>query len=332
MGKEKFVYNSQTLQYEKVKNSIGTKLLRIFGFICSAVFAAFILTLLLHRFFPSPREQALLREVEQLKVEYKKLEKELEILDKELVYLKERDAYAHRVIFEMDPIDEGIWEGGIGGHDKYKDYKQFKNSGDLMIRLKEKAEKLKRKMYIQSKSLDTIITMASEKEHMLASIPSMKPISSDKLKRHIKYLSGFGMRIHPVLKVPKMHYGIDFTAPRGTEIQATGNGTVVRANFSSTYGYVVEIDHGYGYKSLYAHMNKFFVKRGDKVVRGQKIGLVGSTGRSTAPHLHYEIRHKGRQINPISHCLDGLTTEEYDQLINAANTVNQSFDYTNGDD
>ena len=332
MGKEKFVYNSKTLKYERVQTSLGTKLFRVFSFICAALFSAFILTLLLHRYFPSPREQALQREVERMKIEFRELSKTLDVLTEELDHLHERDAYAHRIIFEMDPIDEGVWEGGVGGHKQYEEYQQFKHSGDMMVKLKQRAEKLKFQMVVQSKSLDTIINLASKKEERLASIPSIKPISSDKLKRHIKYLSGFGMRTHPILKVPKMHYGIDFTAPRGTEIQATGNGTVVRANHSPTFGYVVEIDHGYGYKTRYAHLNKFFVKRGDKVVRGHKIGLVGNTGRSTAPHLHYEIHYKGRPINPISHCLDGLTTEEYEALVSAANMMNQSFDYSSGGD
>ncbi len=333
MGKEKFTYNSQTLQYEKVKEPLTAKILRIFGFICAAVFAAFIMTLLLHRFFPSPKEKALIREIAAMKVVYNEVASDLDRLTKELTNLQERDAYAHRMVFGMEPIDQGVWEGGVGGHDQYAEYQQFKHAGDLMIDLKQRAEKLKRKMVIQSKSLDTIISLASEKENMLASIPSIKPISGDKLKRkNIKLLSGFGMRIHPVYKVPKFHYGIDFTAPSGTEIQATGAGKVVRAGFSPSFGYVVEIDHGYGYKTRYAHMKKYIVKKGDKVVRGQAIGLVGSTGRSIGPHLHYEIYHKGKRINPISHCLDGLSTEEYEQMVKASETMNQSFDYTNGDE
>ena len=332
MGKEKFVYNSQTLRYEKVKESVTTKALRIFAFICAAAFTAFILTLFLHNYFPSPKEKMLMKEIEAMKLQYHDLSKTIDMLTEELRNIQDRDAYAHRMVFGMEPIDQGVWEGGIGGHEQFEEYKKFKHSGELMIDLRQKTERLKRQMVIQSKSLDTIIALASKKEQMLASIPSIKPISNDKLKRHIKFLSGFGKRIHPILKVPKFHYGIDFTAPRGTSIQATGAGVVTRADFSPTFGYVVEIDHGYDYKTLYAHMKKFSVKKGEKVVRGQAIGIVGSTGRSTAPHCHYEIHYKGKPINPIGHCLDGLSVEEYEQLVTAAETVNQSLDYTHGDD
>ena len=332
MGKEKFTYNSQTLQYEKVKEPLSAKILRIFGFLCAAVFAAFIMTLLLHKFFPSPKEKALIREINAMKVLYEELAVELDRFSDELANLQERDAYAHRLVFGMEPIDQGVWEGGVGGHEQFEEYQQFKNAGDLMVDLKQRAEKLKRKMVIQSKSLDTIINLASEKENMLASIPSIKPISNDKLKRNVKLLSGFGMRIHPIYKVPKFHYGIDFTAPSGTEILATGDGVISRAGFSPSFGNVVEIDHGYGYRTRYAHMKKIITKKGEKVIRGQAIGLVGSTGRSIGPHLHYEIYHKGKRINPISHCLDGLTTEEYEQMVKASEIMNQSFDYTNADE
>lgn len=332
MGKEKFTYNAQTLQYEKVKEPLSVKVLRVFGFVCAAVFTAFIMTLLLHRFFPSPKERALLREIDAMKVLYEQLSGDLDRLSDELANLQERDAYAHRMVFGMEPIDDGVWEGGIGGHEQFEEYQQFKNAGSMMVDLKQRAEKLKRKMVIQSKSLDTIITLASEKEKMLASIPSVKPISNDKLKKEIKLLSGFGMRIHPIYKVPKFHYGIDFTAPNGTEIQATGGGIITRSGFSPSFGYVVEIDHGYGYKTRYAHLSKIIAKQGQKVIRGQAIGEVGSTGRSVGPHLHYEIYHKGKAINPISHCLDGLTTDEYEQMVKASEVMNQSFDYTTGDE
>lgn len=332
MGREKFVYNSQTLQYEKVKVSLASRLLRIFGFMCAAVFTAFIFTIILHRYFPSPKEKMLMDEIKAMRAEYNELSKTIDVLSEALRNIQDRDAYAHRVIFGMDPIDEGVWEGGVGGHEQFEEYKQFKHSGDMMVSLRQRTEKLKRQMVIQSKSLDTIIQLANQKEEMLAAIPSIKPISNDKLKRNIHALSGFGRRIHPILKVPKLHEGIDFTAPTGTPIQATGNGKVVRAEYSKTYGYVVMIDHGYGYKSLYAHMKKFAVDKGEEVVRGQTIGYVGNTGRSTAPHCHYEIHFKGRPIDPIGHCLDGLTVEEYELLVNAASQMNQSLDYTHSDE
>lgn len=327
MRREKFIYNTHTLRYEKVEESWSTWFLRIFGFICTAILSAFIITLISHRYFPSPNEVALLKEIDQLEAVIENQEGQLDLFSEELKNLQDRDAYAHRMIFGMDPIDEGVWEGGVGGHDEYEELRQFKNSGQLMIAVQQKVDKLKRQMVLQSKSLDTIINMATEKEKMLASIPSIKPVRSDKLARNVKLLSGFGRRIHPIFKVPKMHYGIDFTAPKGTPIQATGDGTVVRVeNRGSGYGRSVIIDHGWGFQTLYGHMSRIDVKVGQKVKRGQKIGLVGSSGTSTAPHCHYEVHLKGQKVNPIHYVMDGLTPEEYQEMVQAAGMANQSMD------
>jgi len=334
MRKEKFIYNTQTLRYEKVEESFNSKLLRIFGFICAALFTAFIFTMISHRYFPSPREQSQLREIDRLKAELVEFENTLSFLDKELDVLQQRDAFAHRVIYGMEPIDGGVWEGGVGGHDQLEKYRQYKNTGMLMAAVDQKINKLKRRMVIQSRSLDTIITMTQKKEKMFAAIPSIKPVRSDLLSynRTVVQLSGFGMRLHPVLKRPKMHYGIDFTTKRGTPIYATGAGKVIRNEYSRTYGNFVEIDHGFGYRSLYAHMYKSEVKLGQKVTRGQQIGQVGSTGRSTAPHCHYEVFHNGVRVNPIHYCMDGLSPSEYESLVKAAETPNQAFDYLSDND
>ncbi|MDX1942267.1 MAG: M23 family metallopeptidase [Saprospiraceae bacterium] len=326
MRKEKYVYNTHTLRYEKVVEPWRAKLLKIIGFVCAALLTGFIFTLISHNFFPSPKEKALLREIDYLKLNYNRVQGEMEQIGKVLGNLQDRDAYAHRMIFGMDPIDKGVWEGGIGGHDQYEQLRQFRHTGELMASVQEQVDQLKRQMVIQSKSLDTIINLAKEKEEMLASIPSIKPVRSDKLARDVRVLSGFGYRIHPIFKVPRMHWGIDFTAPKGTPIQATGAGRVIKAERGSGYGYHVVIDHGYGYQTLYGHMSRMDVKVGDKVVRGQKIGLVGNTGTSTAPHCHYEIIFRGEKINPIHYCMDGLTPKEYQELVEAAEAANQSLD------
>lgn len=327
MRKEKFIYNTQTLRYEKVEESWGTRLLRIFGFVCAAVFTAFVFTLISHRYFPSPKEKALIKEIDQLKVELRNASGSIELMSDVLKNIQERDAYAHRMIFGVDPIDESVWEGGVGGHDKYEKFRQFRRSGEMMASIQGRIDKLKWQMNLQSLSLDTITMLAKEKETMLAAMPSIKPVRSDKLARNVRLLSGFGRRIHPVYKVPKMHYGIDFTAPTGTAIQATGDGVVVRVENKRTgYGKNVVIDHGYGYKTLYAHMSRVDVKKGQKVTRGQQIGKVGSTGTSTAPHCHYEVHFKGKKVNPIHYCMDGLSPGEYQELVAAAETSNQSFD------
>lgn len=325
MRREKFIYNTQTLRYEKVVEPLSATLLRIFGFVCAAVFSAFILTLLSHRYFPSPNERVLQAEINQLKTELESAGEEVSLLSQALGNVKKRDAYAHRMIFGMDPIDEAVWEGGVGGHDEYENYRQFRYSGDVMAGVRGKIDLLKRQMDMQSRSLDTIINLAEAKEAMLSAIPSIKPVRGDKT-RSVNVLSGFGFRIHPIHKIRKMHNGIDFTAPTGTPIQATGAGRVVKAGSGSGFGNHVIIDHGYGYKTLYAHMSRLDVREGQTVKRGQPIGKVGSTGTSTAPHCHYEVHYRGMPINPIQFVTDGLTPTEYQELVRASEASNQSFD------
>lgn len=325
MRKEKFVYNTHTLRYEKVELSTRQIVVTALSFICAAIFTAFLFTLATHRWFPSPKEKVLKDEISIMEAQFAEVNGELDRLREVLDKLQERDAYAHRMIFGMDPIDEGVWNGGVGGHDKYEDLRQY-DTGELMASVDQNLQKLKRQMSLQSHSLDTIINLAKNKEEMLAAIPSIKPVRADKLPRKMNLLSGFGTRIHPIYKVPKMHWGLDFTAPSGTPIQATGAGTIVKAGRGTGYGNEVIIDHGYGYKSRYAHMRQIDVKVGQKVKRGQQIGLVGSTGTSTAPHCHYEIEYFGKKINPIHYCMDGLSPSEYQDLVEVSEMSNQSFD------
>ncbi len=327
MGKkEKFIYNIQTLTFEKVEITWLSKAFRILAFLCTAVFTAFLFSIVLYRYFPSPKERILLAEIDVMKTQYEKLEGELQVLNEEMNHLNDRDAYAYRTVFGMDPIDKDVLEGGIGGHEEYLNFRDLKNGGASIMGALEKVRKLKHKMVIQSKSLDTILNEANRKEVMLASIPSIKPVRSDKLAREVGLLSGFGYRIHPRYKVARMHYGIDFTAPTGTPIQATGDGVIKEAQHHSGYGKCVVIDHGYGYETLYAHMSRIDVKAGQKVKRGQKLGLVGSTGSSTGPHCHYEVHLKGKQVNPIHYVMDGLSPTEYQKLVLAAQAANQSMD------
>ncbi|RMF20801.1 MAG: M23 family metallopeptidase [Bacteroidetes bacterium] len=327
MKRETYVYNTQTLRYEKVELSWKERLLRIFGFVCAVLVAGIVFTLLIWKFFPSPREQMLLREIEHMKAKYAELEQSYNLMDKALANLHERDRLVHRMVLEMDPMDESVWEGGVGGHERYAELLSYPNSGKLLAEIQQKVDRLKRQLVLQSRSLEEIEKKAREKEKMLASIPSIKPVRSDKLARDVKLLSGFGYRIHPIYKVRKMHTGIDFTAPRGTPIQATGDGVVVKVERKRTgYGNHVVIDHGYGYKTLYGHMQRIDVKVGQRVKKGQQIGVVGSTGTSTAPHCHYEVHYKGKKVNPIHYVMDGLTPEEYAELVRMAEVANQSFD------
>ena len=327
MRKEKFVYNNQTLRYEKVVEPLRVIVLKILGFVSAVVLAAVIIISIAYTYFPSPKEKALIREIKQMEYKYITLNNKMGLMSKVLGNIQERDGSVHRMMFGMNPIDQDVWNGGTGGHDKYSNLTDYKSTGDLLIATEEKLDKLMRQFSIQSQSLDEIEALAADKEKMLASIPAIKPVRSDKLKRNIRALSGFGWRIHPIYKRRKKHTGIDFTSPQGTPIQVTGDGKVVSIKRNkSGYGNHVIIDHGYGYKTLYAHMYKVDVKRGQEVKRGQKIGTVGTTGTSTAPHLHYEVIYKGVKVNPIHYCMDGLSPKEYQELANLASISNQSFD------
>jgi len=279
------------------------------------------------KYFPGPREVALEREIQQMEYNYANLVEDFGVISKDLETLHQKDSEVHRLIFGISPLDEGIWEGGIGGVDRYENLRMYRENGEVIAESLTKVDKLKRKIDLQTSSLDTLLRLAIEKEKRLSSIPSIKPVVEDKLKRKLRSLSGYGIRLHPVHKVKKLHQGIDFTAPRGTAIQATGDGKVIRVeDKKSGYGKSIVIDHGYGYTTLYAHMRKVMVTKGQKVVKGQKIGEVGSTGTSTAPHCHYEVRINGKAVNPIDYCLDGLSPEEYKELVEKASIENQSFD------
>ena len=326
MRKEKFYFNTQTLRYEKVVTPLKAKVLQATSISSGIFVAALVIVSISYHYFPTPKEEALIRELNQMKLHYGEMRDEVDKMTKVLYNLQDRDASVHRMVFGMEPIDQDQWEEGIGGHEKYATLTKFKNSGEVLVKTQEKVDKLSRQMVLQSKSLDEIEFMAKSKSKMFASMPLITPVRKDLLARNIRLLSGFGRRLHPIYKVMKMHDGIDFTAKRGTPIQATGNGKVVKVMRSPSYGNYVVIDHGHGYETLYAHMQKVMVKRGQLVTRGEQIGTVGNTGRSTAPHLHYEIHLNGRPVNPIGYCVDGLSIKEYEALVRSASKMNQSLD------
>ncbi|MBK8518232.1 MAG: M23 family metallopeptidase [Saprospiraceae bacterium] len=323
----KYVYNEHTLQYEEHKLTGKEKVRNSVYFISAVGLTAVIMFVLAYQYFPTPKEKVMTKEKEQLEFYLTQLTDEYQILSTKIESLHEKDNEVNRMILGTKPIDDNIWNGGIGGHDKYDFLENFKETG-LMIKANlRKADELKLKIDIQRKSLDSLYRVAVTKEKKIASIPSIKPVRETALKKDVKFLSGFGMRIHPIYKLRRFHKGLDFTAPQGTDIQATGDGRVVSINKSgSGYGNHLMIDHGYGYKTLYGHMFSISVKEGDIVKKGQKLGLVGSTGASTAPHLHYEVWLNGIAINPIDYCLDGLTPKEYQELVRRASKDNQSLD------
>jgi len=327
MRREKYVYNESTLQFEKVERSNKKLVGRILGFLSGSAIVGFIAFFIADSYIDTPSKITMKREINQMNMYLTNVNEELGLLNKVLENVQERDAHVHRALFGMSPIDDHLWNSGTGGHEQYNHLKKYGDFGSLLIENQMKMDRLKRQTYLQTQSLDTLQKLALEKKEMLASVPSIKPVRIDHLKRRLNHLSGFGIRLHPVHKVKKMHQGIDFTAPTGTPIQATGDGKIVKVSKKRTgYGRHVVIDHGFGFKTLYAHMKTVDVKKGDKVKKGEKIGTVGSTGTSTAPHCHYEVRFNDRPVNPIHYVMDGLTPEEYQVLVERASKANQSFD------
>ena len=244
-------------------------------------------------------------------------------VDQVMAELQEKDDNIYRVIFEAEPIPKSIRDAGFGGVNRYRHLEGFGNA-ELVVETSQHLDKLVKKLVVQSRSFDEVIALAKNKTQMLASIPAIQPVANDKLTR---VASGFNYRIHPIYKIKHFHTGIDFAAPRGTDIFATGDGVVkVVDRESRGYGFHVVIDHGFGYETLYGHMSKFNVRPGQKVKRGDVIGYVGSTGTSTAPHLHYEVIKNGEKINPINFFFNDLTPEEYDKVIEISSQSNQSFD------
>ena len=325
MSKEKFIYNRQTLQYEKVEISWKERGIKAFGLISAFVVTCMLCYPILQRLFPAAEIQVKNKEIEQLEVKYTALQKHVDLMDKAVTSLHQRSNGVYRRMFNMDPMDESQWLAGVGGHDQYANLAKFA-SASTIVETQDRVERLSNQISMQSKSLDTIANLVKEKEKMLGSMPSIKPVREDKLHESMGVLSGFGYRIHPIYHVRRLHKGIDFSADKGTAIQATGDGVIIKAGHDGGYGNCVIIDHGYGYETLYGHMSKIEVQSGQRIKRGQRIGLIGSTGASTGPHCHYEVHINGKIVNPLPYCLDGLTPAEYAALVQLASTENNSFD------
>jgi len=322
MSKGRYRVNPETLELERVRLK-GKDLLKRGGYyLLGGVVFATIVLFFAYSFFDSPKELMLNRENQQYAMQLELMNKRLDQLSSVLKDIEERDDNIYRTIFEAEPVPVEERTAGIGGVDRYKNLKGYKST-ELITKTAIKIDQLSRELYVQSKSFDEVYNLARNKAKMLASIPGIQPVSNKDLKR---IASGFGYRIHPIYKTLRMHEGIDFTAPIGTPIYATGNGTVERLKSRmSGYGKVVKIDHGYGYETLYAHMSKIIVRPGQKVKRGEIIGYVGNTGRSTGPHLHYEVIKNKKPINPVHFFYQDLTPEEYEKVIEIASRPTQSM-------
>ena len=325
MRKTKYIYDPLTLAYHKVERTWRHRLRDGTLFLVASALFGIIFFFLIQLFLESPKEKALKRELNGVLVNYEHIQTQLEVLDLTLEDLEKRDNEVYRVIFESEPIGREIRFSGIQGAGvRYESVRGLSN-GALLERTSRKVEELLKRLSIQSESLDEVANLASNKKALLDALPAIKPVKSTP---SVRFSSGFGYRIHPIFKVPKMHAGVDFTAKRGTPIYATGNGVVISNDVfgGQGFGNHVTIAHGFGYHTLYGHMDRLAVRQGQKVKRGDLIGYVGNSGRSTGPHLHYEVIRNGQRVNPINYFFNELTPAEYDALVKAAASSNQSFD------
>lgn len=323
MSKVKFRYNPETLSYDRVETGFKYYLSRILSyFLSSAVMGVFFFLGYIY-LLDSPREIRLERENSRLISQYEIMAKKLDQVQLVLDDIQQRDENVYRVIYQADSIPNSIRRAGFGGVNRYS-YLEDMDNASLVVKTATKLDVIMKQLYVQSKSFDEIESLTKRKEEMLRSIPAIQPVSNNDLRRTA---SGWGWRIDPIYKIRKFHEGLDFSAPIGTEIYATGDGTVVNVTVSPIgYGKYVEIDHGFGYSTLYAHMDGFNVKPGQKVKRGDVIGYVGNTGKSSGPHLHYEVRIKGKAVDPAHYFFQDLTPEQYEKMIHISSNSNQTFD------
>lgn len=323
MPKNKFRFNTETLEYEKVTTNYWAIAAKVLGFVSLAAVLGILGVMFSFQWLSSPKERILQNEISVYKSQIKVLEKKTQDIQSQLAEMQKMDDEVYREIFGADPIDDNVRRPGVGGVDKYASLGKLTN-GKKLKTLHQKLDEMSNSLKVQEDSYEELIALAKEKSKMLASIPAIQPIPNKNLKR---LASGFGYRLDPIYKTRKMHTGLDFSAPRGTKIYATGDGRIEKVRRDRWgYGQHVIINHGYGYKTLYAHMSRINVRPGEQVKRGQLIGLVGSTGKSTGPHLHYEVIKNGRKVNPVGYFYNDLTADQYEEILKLSSHPNQSFD------
>ena len=325
MKRVKFYYDAEKLAFKQIVTKNSTKIGYVMLFLLASALFGFLGVFILSNtnFFETPKSKLQTRELEIMKLNYNLLNGKIALMDEALAAIEERDNSIYRVYFNSDPISNEVRRAGLGGKNRYKDLEDF-NTSDLIIGSTKKVDEIMKALAVQSVSLDEITKLAKRKALLLKSIPAIQPVKNEELKQ---MASGFGYRSDPFTKIRKFHKGMDFSAKSGTPIYATGDGIVKKADAKvSGFGNHIEINHGYGYMTLYAHLSKYKVRAGQKVKRGDIIGYVGSTGRSEAPHLHYEVHKNGEVVNPLNFYYGSISAKEYVLITKLANQENQSLD------
>lgn len=320
--KKKYHYNPETLTFEEVKVSFRSVSRKVVAHLFASSFIGFMFFLAFTMFFDSPEERQLKHENKNLEIEYRILNKKLDEMGLVMQNLQQRDNNLYRVIFQADSIPEQLYHKTPAGNHYFEDIEGTRTAAILRNTI-GKADDLEKQMYIQSRSYDELAEMVQTNEEKLKHIPAIQPVLNRDLRR---VASGFGYRIDPIYRTRRMHSGMDFSAPVGTEIFATGNGVVEFAGWKQGYGNTVMIDHGFGYKTLYGHMHKIYVRNNQKVSRADVIGEVGNTGKSTGPHLHYEVKFRDKNVDPLNYYFLDLSPEEYDRMIRLAQNAGQVMD------
>ncbi len=322
MAKKKFHFNSETLSYEQIEHTITHWLKQFLIHTLSGMSLGAVFFFIFVTFVDSPEEKQLGQEKSHMQAQYKVLQRQFGEMQEVVSDLQERDDNLYRVVFQADPIPFSVRRAAATNNDYYEQLLDMTNS-EVVVSTTKKLNELKKELYVQSKSYDELVLLAKNKENMLQNLPAIQPVLNKNLKQ---MASGYGWRIDPVYHTRRFHAGMDFAAPVGANIYATGNGQVISAGWQQGYGNCVQINHGYGYVTLYGHMSAFKVRAGQKVKRGDVIGLVGSTGKSTGPHLHYEVHFKGEIMNPQNYYFLDLSPADYDRMVQMSNNSGQMFD------
>jgi len=323
MNKINYRFNPESLSYDKVKTSVRRSVAKVFTFFTATLAITVVYYLIYSQFFHTPKERYQSREINQMTENYASLIDKFQLIEGVLADIQQRDSNIYRAIFESEPVPQTVLRAGFGGINRYEALEGY-SSTDLMIETTNRSEILLSQLRIQSKMMDDMEKKVKEKSEQLKSLPSIQPIKNKDLTHAA---AGFGLRIHPIYRTKRFHEGMDFTAPIGTPVRATGDGIVTETQSAGAQGVKVVVDHGYGLKTVYAFLDKLIVKKGQKVIRGETIGNVGNTdiGVSTAPHLHYEVHKNGKPVDPINYFFNDLSPANFARIKDLSN-LGRTFD------